>query len=92
MYFNTVIIIIFMYMYSMYIMYAYIFHNDNNVIIKLSNNNNYRCKKLKTTKKNYIYNKHITKDLHYYINRIYKYLKISMYKSLCIYILCIICT
>lgn len=44
-------------------------------------------KSLKTTKKkNYIYNKYITKDLHYFINHIYKYLKISMYKSLCIYI------
>lgn len=77
-----------MFMYSMYIMYAYIFHNHNNVITKLSNNNNYWCKKLKTyeKKKNYIYNKHITKDLHYFINHIYKYLKISMYKSLCIYI------
>lgn len=36
-------------------------------------------KSLKTTKKNYIYNKHITKDLHFIINRIYKLLKISMY-------------
>lgn len=55
MYFNTVIIIIFMYMYSMYIMYAYIFHNDNNVIIKLSNNNNYQCKKLKNYEKKIIF-------------------------------------
>lgn len=75
-----------MYMYSMYILCKPTYFIIIIMLLQsLATITTTGVKSLKPTKKNYIYIKHKTKDLHCFINRIYKYLKISMYKSLCIY-------